>query len=156
MLKELTQYVKFIRYKLHAQHHVRPWVLVHPLERISGTRTYANTYVRRMVLYFLRTYIRPTARTTRTYLPTSTTVHGTLPATGSTGNIRLVPTTYATDHPTSTYSTGANSFIRLSHFDKPYGGSGTQRCCSIQTGSTRTRTHFSTGVQRYILYLGQF
>lgn len=50
VLKELTQYVKFIRYKLHAQHHIRPSVLVHPLERISGTRTYANTYVRRTVL----------------------------------------------------------------------------------------------------------
>ena len=56
VLKELTQYVKFIRYKLHAQHHIRPSVLVHPLERISGTRTYANTYVRRTVLYFLSTF----------------------------------------------------------------------------------------------------
>ena len=56
VLKELTQYVKFIRYKLRAQHHIRPSVLVHPLKRISGTRTYANTYVRRTVLYFLPTF----------------------------------------------------------------------------------------------------
>ena len=53
MLKELTLYVKFYRYKRYMQHYVRLQVLaqsVHLLKTLYCTSTYVNTYVRAVPL----------------------------------------------------------------------------------------------------------